>query len=136
MFTRSISNSAAEPLPRTSAKRKDVAELLHWAGDGLCQICFTPIDLALTPHHPAAMQIDHLIPTSQGGADTVGNIRLTHARCNNEKNGGWIPEYPSPELARERLALSIFRWNNPCSFYRATSTASTTPCWTLKITSR
>lgn len=113
ILAESVLNNPDEPLPNAPVRRRDLAEMLHWAGDGLCQICFTPIDLTLPMHHPGRMQLDHIIPTSQGGTDALGNIQLTHGRCNNEKNDGYRRGYPSPELARELLAASVLRWHNP-----------------------
>jgi 5-methylcytosine-specific restriction endonuclease McrA len=50
-----------------------------WERDaGCCQICHTPV---------AAREVhfDHRIPLSKGGAHTMANVRVTHARCNLRK---------------------------------------------------
>jgi 5-methylcytosine-specific restriction endonuclease McrA len=57
----------------------------------LCHICKTPIDLS-APRQAGksgwdkALHIDHLIPISKGGPDTLENVRPSHGRCNVIKN--------------------------------------------------
>jgi len=52
-----------------------------------CHICNIPINL-LAPRHPRkpgwekGLHIDHVIPISKGGADTLDNVRPAHGLCN------------------------------------------------------
>lgn len=52
-----------------------------------CHLCKRPIDL-LAPRSTKyiawenGFQIDHLIPISKGGVDTLENIRPAHGLCN------------------------------------------------------
>ena len=57
-----------------------------------CHLCELPIDLQ-APRHASqgkgwqtGLQIDHVVPLSKGGADTIENVRPSHARCNLSKN--------------------------------------------------
>lgn len=56
-----------------------------------CHICNKPIDLnaprqAGKPGWENGLQIDHVMPLSKGGTDTVDNVRPAHGYCNNIKN--------------------------------------------------
>lgn len=46
-----------------------------------CQLCGG--EIALGEHH-----LDHIIPFSQGGPETVGNLRLAHDLCNIARGAG------------------------------------------------
>lgn len=56
-----------------------------------CHICGEPINLE-APRNVGragwekALHIDHVIPMSKGGEDTLDNVRPSHARCNIIKN--------------------------------------------------
>ena len=55
-----------------------------------CHICGTPIDLK-APRRAGrkgwehGLHLDHLIPISKGGPDTIDNIRPAHGVCNLKK---------------------------------------------------
>ena len=57
----------------------------------VCHICNTDIDLA-APRLPGAsgwevgLHIDHLVPLSKGGSDTIDNVRPAHGSCNVKKH--------------------------------------------------
>ena len=56
-----------------------------------CHLCQTPIDLSASrqvgkPGWKLALHIDHFIPISKGGPDTLENVRPSHGRCNIVKN--------------------------------------------------
>lgn len=56
-----------------------------------CHICNKPIDLN-APRQcgkegwELGLQIDHVMPLSKGGTDTIDNLRPAHGYCNNTKN--------------------------------------------------
>ncbi len=53
--------------------------------DGLmCHICGQVIDRS-------QLQFDHIIPLSKGGAHSMENISVAHARCNNQKGDKILP---------------------------------------------
>ena len=56
-----------------------------------CTLCNSPIDF-IAPRKVGkenwekGFHVDHLIPLSKGGSDTLKNVRPTHAICNLQKN--------------------------------------------------
>jgi 5-methylcytosine-specific restriction endonuclease McrA len=55
-----------------------------------CNICKEPIDMEAprSPGKPGwerSLHMDHLIPISKGGPDTLENVRPTHGLCNIKK---------------------------------------------------
>lgn len=55
-----------------------------------CHLCLEPIDLSAprsTSHYrwKKSLHIDHLIPISKGGEDTLENVRPAHGFCNISK---------------------------------------------------
>jgi hypothetical protein len=50
-------------------------EWIYERDRGICGICGEPV--AFSDHH-----IDHIRPRREGGNDTVGNLRISHPRCN------------------------------------------------------
>lgn len=51
----------------------------------VCALCADPIDKA---HHyplPSSASIDHIVPLSRGGEDTLANVQLAHLGCNWSK---------------------------------------------------
>jgi 5-methylcytosine-specific restriction endonuclease McrA len=60
-----------------------------------CHLCGKPIDLKAPrfqgrPGWRHGLQIDHIVPISKGGSDTIDNVRPVHGFCNLSKgNGRW-----------------------------------------------
>jgi len=48
--------------------------------DGICIICGQVINL-----NEEAVERDHIIPTSEGGKDTIKNIAVIHKLCHQSK---------------------------------------------------
>lgn len=65
--------------------------LLWTIQSGLCALCDKPMlrNRYEAPHAriwaKQRATFDHVIPRSKGGADTVENLQLAHARCNKIK---------------------------------------------------
>ena len=64
-------------------------EVLDKYGD-ICYLCETEIDLSATRKSgndgwQNGLNIDHVVPISKGGPDTLENIRPVHALCNYKK---------------------------------------------------
>jgi 5-methylcytosine-specific restriction endonuclease McrA len=63
-----------------------------------CHICNQPIDLNAPRFQGKigwrhGLQIDHIVPISRGGSDTIDNVRPVHGFCNLSKgNGRWVSE--------------------------------------------
>jgi 5-methylcytosine-specific restriction endonuclease McrA len=61
-------------------------QLIEFYGSN-CHICKTPIDLLAPrktgkPNWEIGLHIDHLVPISKGGNDTIENVRPSHGLCN------------------------------------------------------
>ena len=67
------------------SSRKQIRSLRERDGDD-CWLCEAPIDFRLTdPNDPAYGTRDHVNPRSEGGSDDLGNLRLAHKSCNEER---------------------------------------------------
>lgn len=60
---------------------------LHEEQGGSCALCGDHMDT------PESAQIEHLMPTIQGGTNDIKNLVLAHAKCNQEKHGKNFMEY-------------------------------------------
>ncbi len=67
-----------------------VAVIVWERDNGLCQLCGRKLT-------PAKVTFDHIVPRREGGNDSVGNIRLACAECNNYRCN-------SPKRLAERQA--------------------------------
>lgn len=66
-----------------------------WGRD--CHICKEPIDLDAPsqcgrPGWERGLHLDHVIPLSRGGSDTLDNVKPSHAKCNIDKGARLLPE--------------------------------------------
>lgn len=68
--------------PITTEQRAELEPLLLDVQAGKCYICDEPIDLEL---QHGSLEIDHIDPFSQDGADAKRNYALTHQSCNRSK---------------------------------------------------
>ena len=72
-----------------AARRRAIASL-----DAICAICHTPIDLDAPKNTPFAVEVDHIVPRSRGGAlYALENLQLTHHRCNRKKGAKMAEDY-------------------------------------------
>lgn len=51
-----------------------------------CHLCGQPIDYNLPWWDQMAYVVDHVIPISKGGPDTLANKRAAHRKCNRDKS--------------------------------------------------
>lgn len=59
-----------------------------------CHLCGGEVDLLAprTPGQPGwerSLHVDHVIPLSKGGDDTLENVRPSHGKCNVRKHNRW-----------------------------------------------
>lgn len=59
-----------------------------------CQICRKKVNRQLRHPHPLCASLDHLIPVCEGGTSDVWNLRLTHLRCNLQRNAARKEQMP------------------------------------------
>ena len=57
---------------------------------GICWICNNSVDLSIKRTARWGATLDHVIPISKGGEDSLDNIRLAHWICNNQKSNKMI----------------------------------------------
>jgi len=68
--------------PRSQGHDRSLLAVVARDGD-LCWLCKLPVNLALTSQsHPLRPTLDHKIPKSHGGDNSVRNLKLAHSRCN------------------------------------------------------
>lgn len=59
---------------------------------GVCWLCNKVVDTTLPRVSKFGGTIDHVIPISRGGEDTLENCRLAHWICNNHKSNKLVEE--------------------------------------------
>lgn len=78
-----VDTTSTYPVMRRKKKKrrkygKDIRKMLYKKADGRCVLCGREILLK-------DISIDHVIPLSMGGADSVENLQCTCAECNRFK---------------------------------------------------
>jgi len=75
-----------------TAKRQKILNPIRISADiiierdgNICHLCDVEIDLSLARNSRFGATIDHVVPVSKGGADTLENMRLAHWICNIKK---------------------------------------------------
>lgn len=77
-----------------AARRRAIASL-----DAICAICHKPIDLDAPKNTPLAVEVDHIVPRSRGGAlYALENLQLTHHRCNRKKGARMAEDYVGQQV--------------------------------------
>lgn len=67
----------------------------------VCAHCTTTLDPKAPRSTPQSPELDHIIPWSKGGQDTLENVQWLCAPCNQSKNNGRSPKR-APQLIRVR----------------------------------
>lgn len=77
-----------------AARKRAIATL-----DAICAICHRPIDMEAPKNTPLAVEVDHIVPRSRGGAlYALENLQLTHHRCNRQKGAKMDSDYAGGEV--------------------------------------
>ena len=62
--------------------------------DPVCASCHGLIDLEASPFSPLAVEVDHIVPRSRGGAlYALENLQLMHSKCNRKKGARMASDY-------------------------------------------
>ena len=89
---------------RRRAQRKENGYEFYSLDDAIslygkvCHLCGQDIDMSFPRKVGAegwtkSLQLDHVIPISKGGPDTLENVRPAHAQCNMNRNTKTVEEY-------------------------------------------
>jgi 5-methylcytosine-specific restriction endonuclease McrA len=88
----------------------------RWTGK--CLICNGR--LSFDPRDGEGVNIEHIVPRSNGGGGDLANLALTHPRCNGEKGRNW--DTPRARRARAEAYAALVsrlqrerahRWRDP-----------------------
>lgn len=60
-------------------------ESIYELGEATCGICCEPINLSAAWPDPESLSIDHIIPVSRGGDNSLHNLQASHLICNIKK---------------------------------------------------
>lgn len=82
-----VSNKARRKYARENGRESYTREQVLLRDNYICHICSEPTDPTAThvmgqPGWERYPHIDHVIPLSRGGSDTLVNVRTAHAECN------------------------------------------------------
>jgi len=69
---------------RDVTTRRRHREAIRRTGAG-CHLCGGAIDYSLDWRDPQSFVVDHIIPLSKGGPDTLANKAAAHRECNSRK---------------------------------------------------
>ncbi len=81
-----------------SSQRKKIRQQIFQRDNYICWLCSESVDISLKDGNPLAPTLDHVIARKDGGKDTVENLRLAHASCNNYRHNK-PKQLPSLEVA-------------------------------------
>lgn len=82
-------------------KVRDLARLAVSVYGSTCCYCHEPIDPAYSTesiyghNHPKRLSLEHLIPRSRGGSDSIENLRPCHLGCNAARGARRRPRRPT-----------------------------------------
>lgn len=88
---KSIKATVADPMcsecrgdrPGRNIRVSPANRLAIYERDGwICQLCSEPVDPSVPVNTRWDATLDHIVPVSRGGDDSLGNLRLAHRRCN------------------------------------------------------
>ena len=57
----------------------------------ICAMCGGWIDRTLSARHPLGPSVDHAVPRSLGGSDSIDNLRPMHLVCNIRRGNRPLP---------------------------------------------
>lgn len=80
-----------------NARKRALATL-----DPVCAICHKYIDLEAPAFSPLAVEVDHIVPRSRGGAlYELDNLQLSHSQCNRKKGARMAEDYEEQHIINQ-----------------------------------
>lgn len=87
-----------------NARKRAIATL-----DPVCAICSKYIDVSAPmkdpqtgARNPLAVEVDHIVPRSRGGAMyALSNLQLTHMKCNRKKGARMAADYEEQKIINQ-----------------------------------
>lgn len=76
------------------------------AGQAHCPICGTLLNYAVG-RTPSSAEVDHIIPYSRGGTDTIDNVRIICRRCNQQRGNGLTRPRPASRQRNKHQATMV-----------------------------
>lgn len=70
----------------------------------LCHVCRKPVLDGLPAFDPQQATLDHVVEHAAGGSNDVGNLRLAHRVCNEQRSAEFGRARQSPAKRREYRA--------------------------------
>jgi len=64
----------------------------------ICYLCGEKINFRLKHPNPKSPSLDHVIALSRGGTHTLGNVAMTHLKCNLSKQSNLAGVEPHATL--------------------------------------
>lgn len=92
----------ARPQRSTTTRDRDRASIRRGRPD--CGICGGEIDYSVRSPHPDSFEVDHIVPLTRGGADTLENKQASHRRCNQKKAAFTVAEMAEAVAAEAEAA--------------------------------
>lgn len=93
MARRRSGNSYRGPLSGIkSRERKKVRRHIYHRDGYTCWVCEKAVDIKLKDGDPFAPTLDHVIARKDGGTDDQSNLKLAHARCNNDRHNAPVAD--------------------------------------------
>lgn len=90
----------------TSTNKRKYYQNLRTRDGDLCWLCGEPMDFSDRPSGGAgdrSATLDHVVPLGRGGSNEQTNLRLAHAKCNNERG---CPDIRPPPRQISKLSKS------------------------------
>jgi 5-methylcytosine-specific restriction endonuclease McrA len=69
-----------------SSQRRKIRQRIYKRDGYICWLCLGDVDITLTDGNPFAPTLDHVVPRKDGGKDSLSNLKLAHAVCNNMRH--------------------------------------------------
>lgn len=67
-------------------KNREILKRQYRMGNIPCHYCGLPIDFDAPTDSPLSFTVDHVIPYSAGGSDSMSNLVGAHRACNRAKS--------------------------------------------------